>query len=39
VDVRIVAVDQVEEMIDDGRIRHTASVSAWHMYERSERRR
>jgi hypothetical protein len=37
VDVRIVPSDDVCGLIDEGRIRHSASISGWHMYERSRR--
>jgi len=38
VEVRIVAVDEVGALIDEGRIRHAASISAWHLHERRSRR-
>lgn len=38
VEVRLVAVDEVGALIDEGRIRHAASISAWHLYERLSRR-
>lgn len=34
VEVCIVAEEEVGILIDEGRIRHAASISAWHMYER-----
>jgi ADP-ribose pyrophosphatase len=38
VEVRIVAVAEVGALIDEGRIRHAASISAWHLHERLSRR-
>lgn len=35
VEVRVVAVAEIDELIRSGRIRHAASISAWHLYERS----
>jgi 8-oxo-dGTP pyrophosphatase MutT (NUDIX family) len=37
VDVSIFASTEIYGLIDEGRIRHSASISAWHMYERSRR--
>lgn len=34
VEVRIVNADEVSPLIDEGKIRHAASISAWHLYER-----
>lgn len=34
VEVRIVDADEVEALIGASRIRHAASISAWHLYER-----
>lgn len=34
VEVCIVDEEKVGSLIDEGRIRHAASISAWHMYER-----
>lgn len=34
VEVRIVDADEVGPLIDAGKIRHAASISAWHLYER-----
>lgn len=38
VEVRIVAAEDIGPLIDEGRIRHAASISAWHLYERVSRR-
>lgn len=38
VEVRIVGADEVGPLIDAGRIRHAASISAWHLYERLSQR-
>lgn len=37
VEVRIVTVEEVGPLIDQGRIRHAASISAWHLYVRRRR--
>lgn len=34
VEVRVVAAEDVGSLIADGKIRHAASISAWHLYER-----
>jgi ADP-ribose pyrophosphatase len=37
VEVRVVDADDVGPLIDAGKIRHAASISAWHLYERLSR--
>lgn len=36
--VRIVGAAEIESLIDDGKIRHAACISAWHLYQRQSRR-
>lgn len=36
--VRIVEAAEIESLIDDGKIRHAACISAWHLYQRQSRR-
>jgi ADP-ribose pyrophosphatase len=38
VEVRVVPAEEVGRLIDAGEIRHAASISAWHLYERLSRR-
>ena len=35
VEVRVVEVGEVGRLIGEGKIRHAASISAWHLYERA----
>lgn len=35
VEVCVVGVDEIGDLIAEGRIRHAASISAWHLYERA----
>jgi ADP-ribose pyrophosphatase len=37
VEVRVVDAEEIGSLIDSGRIRHGASISAWHLYERMTR--
>lgn len=37
VEVKVVSEEEVGPLIDAGRIRHAASISAWHLYERLRR--
>ena len=36
--VRVVEPAEIETLIDDGKIRHAACITAWHLYERQSRR-